>query len=384
MDKQKNLKLASWLLDCHIVLNSFHGAFLGVYIFNEIFDNFWQDFYPKDNTLEKEKDNVPNFIDINDNLIQKIQLLPITEKYSGYEYNFFKYYESRDIAYEKDVINKHQDVLDEAKYKYRMDRINEGKLTPEAFDEAVNLSSLDFYDRIKKDLDLFLLQIDRLDKLIDQHYTNKKDVPGMNDLQKNIETLRMPIITFINNKRAHELSETNQKEQTQSKEQIYQKNMITDPIQSENSAQSIMISQNFQPPVHPMEDPYQVEINLWNEIKADAKEKLKKNDLSYILKELHKRSEYSPSLRIKHQFQLLMAQLCIEAGKKELARPIVFQLNEIIENEKVSTRIIDWEASSWIADVYDTFYKCIDIESEEQLKTDLQIKICKSDVTKLM
>jgi len=247
----------------------------------------------------------------------------------------------------------------------------------------MNATSVNFYQYIESYISLCIKQIERMDDLIDKLYTNPSNAPGLTDIKDDLATVKKSINTFIHSKKPIEKEEYYSQDANATQHNLNKqvsKENLTPHDYNDKSAyiQQAPNSSN----IHPMADPFAVEQGLWKEIKLDAIQKLKTNGLQYILNELLKRSEYSPSLRIKKRFHLLMAQLCIMDKREDLASPIARQLNELLDNENET--ISHWEANSWIAEVYDTFYQCLINDDEASLKEELKIKICKTDVTKLM
>jgi len=406
INEQKGLKYALWLTQCLIELKSFYGFFLGLYIFNDLFENFWEDFYPKEEKT-KRKLFSRHFNYINNKLINRIKMCYITDKDATKKLSIYDYEDSRSMKYQKELMNKYDEIIDEEGYENRQEKIKNGKISPEEFDEAMNTTSLNFYKQIKLHISLCIKQIERMDLLIDKYYSDSLSTPGMLDIKENLEFLQNTILKFIHSKKPDKTeNDESEKKENNVKSNINMGNNHDDPflkiVNKKNIENSKIVNKDWMPDhlrtgrkewydnesdsmmnniINAMADPFVIEQKLWSEIKADAVHKLEINGLQYILKELLNRSEYSPSLRIKKRFHLLMAQLCIMDKRTDLAEPIASKLNELIESDQ--ERISHWEASAWTAEVYETFYQCLS-DNDESLKKELKLKICKTDVTRLM
>ncbi len=79
-----------------------------------------------------------------------------------------------------------------------------------------------------------------------------------------------------------------------------------------------------------------------------------------------------------------MAKLCLEAGRPDLARPIIEELNALIEELHLER----WESPLWIAEILDTLYQCLirgkPSDEDVQKGQALFQRLCRMDVTKAM
>ncbi len=123
-----------------------------------------------------------------------------------------------------------------------------------------------------------------------------------------------------------------------------------------------------------------LEVARWNAALQTMETDGMKKALGQLLAAAHS----APSVRARNRYRLLMAKLCLEAGRVDLARPIVEELAALIEELKLER----WESPRWIADVLEALYQCLTWgePSDEDLgkAMDLFRKLCTTDVTKAM
>ena len=88
------------------------------------------------------------------------------------------------------------------------------------------------------------------------------------------------------------------------------------------------------------------------------------------------------SIRDKTNCRLLMAKICLRAGKANLALPIAEEINELVN----SLSLDKWESPIWVAEVTDTLYQCMSASDDfdEYKAKELLTKICTTDITKAM
>lgn len=116
----------------------------------------------------------------------------------------------------------------------------------------------------------------------------------------------------------------------------------------------------------------------------DALAKLKSDGIKPALEQLLGASCSAQSVREKTNFRLLMAKLCLKAGRHDLARPIAEELNAQMEELQLSR----WESPIWIAEVLDTLIQCLSYEGAPDddiyRSKELLMRLCTLDVTKAM
>jgi type VI secretion system protein ImpA len=121
------------------------------------------------------------------------------------------------------------------------------------------------------------------------------------------------------------------------------------------------------------------EAAMWdNAVKALRKDGVKKG-----LDVLFSASCSVSSVREKNRYRLMMAKLCLQAGRHDLAHPIAEELNTMVEELGLER----WESPVWVGDVLGAYYRCLvqSEDSEENYKADeIFKKMCTIDLTKAL
>jgi len=123
-----------------------------------------------------------------------------------------------------------------------------------------------------------------------------------------------------------------------------------------------------------------VETHLWEE----ALNLMKTSSIRDALGKLLGASNSASSVRTRTRYRLLMAKLCLEADRLDLARPIMEEVNRLIEELHLER----WESPLWLAEVLDALYQCLTRgqPTDEDLNRAKAIleRLCTTDVTKAM
>jgi len=122
------------------------------------------------------------------------------------------------------------------------------------------------------------------------------------------------------------------------------------------------------------------EETLWNEAMRTMRDVGFREALNMLLAVANSQ----PSERGKHRCQLLVARLCLKAGRPDLARPIAEQLHTLVAELQLER----WESPFWIAEVLESLHQCLTSgePSDEDMgrAQELFRKICTMDVTKAL
>jgi type VI secretion system protein ImpA len=109
-------------------------------------------------------------------------------------------------------------------------------------------------------------------------------------------------------------------------------------------------------------------------------EKLARGLLKPALDQLLSSAALAPSVREKNRYLLLVAKLCLKAGRPDLASPIVEELYQTIE----TLQLKKWEHPAWIAEVVETLYRCVTAgeDGEGERSKTLFKQLCMLNVSK--
>ncbi len=385
-NKTKDLQIAAWLLESLTIIRGFDGVNQGLTIIKEFINNFWDTLYP-----EMEDDDLDfragplEFI--NDKLWLPIKSIPITDPEKTRGFSWLKWQESRQVGSEKDILNQYGDVDDDKK-RARDDQIAEGKLPAEEFDSAVRASSRAFYEALFKDISKSVDLFHELDDIVDEKFG--REAPRLAELKTSIEDCFNLVNKFMKIKREEEPDEIpeEQKETQDNQEDVSISH--GEPGATEVSSPGFVSSQPAQPLMGKLQaGVYHVNRILGNAgieeaVWQSALEKLGREGIKPALEHLLGASCSAQSIREKTNFRLLLAKLCLKAMRADLARPIMEEINTLIEELQIDR----WESPIWIAEVLGTLYKCLMAEGssddDKYRAKEILTRLCTLDVTKAM
>jgi type VI secretion system protein ImpA len=402
-EKTKDLQIAVWLMEALTVTEAFAGLGMGLKILNGLLADFWEYVYPviEDGDLDFR---VAPIEFLNERLWVAIKQIPFTEPRVTAGYSWFKWKESRDVGAESELRNEDGSTNEERR-RAREEKIAEGKLKPEDFDIAVALSSEAFYEALAEALATCDEELKLFEKALDERFASH--APNIANFRSAIEDCQQTLKRIIDRKIPKEKRKTEPEvEAEQPKEggfvsRLFKKHRAasreggseTDkPTSSsalgeagelwgESSLSDSTSSATVAPvPAGQMRDSESLEVARWNE----ALQIMETAGMKKALGQLQAAAHSAPSVRARNRYRLLMAKLCLEAGRPDLARPIVEELHALIEELQLER----WESPLWIAEVLDALYQCLTMgePSDEEISKAKALfqRLCTTDVTKAM
>ena len=366
--KSKDLQIAAWLTEALTVTAGFEGLCTGLKIINGLLENFWEHVHPEieDGDLEFRAGRLEY---LNNSIWTRVKDIPLTDGSNGAGYSWAQWEQSRQVGYEGNS----------AKAEIRAQMIAEGKPTPEDFDAAVARSPRSFYENLAFSIGLCKEEFDRFDRLSDRLFGD--EAPRLAELRKSIEDCTAFVGRVLKEKKALE------------PDQVESQPPAPSPTPSPDGAHQTPAME--QRPASHSEGPAPVSMNYVppgsvNHIPGDEKflwdkacEIYRSSGIKAALEPLLTASATAPSVREKNRYRLMMAKLCLNADRPDLARPIVEELSALIDQLKLEL----WESPQWIAEVLEALYKCLTAGGPDEdlpRANELFRKICTLDVTKAM
>jgi type VI secretion system protein ImpA len=125
-------------------------------------------------------------------------------------------------------------------------------------------------------------------------------------------------------------------------------------------------------------------VSLEKAVWEESLQVMKSSGMKQALGQLLAAASSAPSVRERNRYRLLMARLCLTAGKPDLARPIVEELHALIEELHLER----WESPLWIAEVLDALYQCLtqgEPSDDDMIRAKaLFQRLCVTDITKAL
>lgn len=156
--RSKNLQIAVWLVDAHVRKEGFAALAPCFRFLRQLCEKFWDSLYPEIEEDDLEMRAAP-LEWLGSKLEEPIRLTSITAN----GLSWFRYKESRTVGYESAADNAE-------KRKARERAINEGKITAEEFDAAIDETPKAFYESRFAALEEALAELEELTTLLDQKF----------------------------------------------------------------------------------------------------------------------------------------------------------------------------------------------------------------------
>ena len=372
----KDLQIASWLLEALIREEGFNGLDTGLSILIGLLDGFWEHVYPgvEDGDLEYRCGPLEF---INDKLSLLLKEIPVTDTSTSSGYSWLRWQESVMVGKEADTLDKWGSI-DENKKRARDLLIEDGKLTGEAFESAVLSSSRDFYEQLMKLLQSCQDIFQRLDGLIDEKFG--KDAPRISDFKSALEDCVALVTKILKEKRRQEPDpELDRLEEAAESGDVIEEGHADHPVLS-NASQQGAPSQPGGTSINRLLGSGGLEEVRWREAQA----KLKNSGIESAVEFILGAACSAQSTRERSNYHLLIAKLCLQVKRVDLALPVVEQLFAQMEELQLGR----WESPIWIAEVLDILYRCLTVdgapEENRSRAQDILKRICTTDITKAM
>ncbi len=371
--KSKDLQIAVWLIEALIRKEGFGGASAGLRLLHGLLGHYWENMFPPIEDGDLEFRAAPLEF-LNEKLSSSLKEVPLTDPGITPGFTWLKWQESRDVGAEADTLNR-SGGTDENKKKKRDELIAEGKLTAEEFDSAVVKTSKTFYETVVQDLAQGLETLKQLDQLVDEKFGSQG--PRLSDFGEALENCsRVAGRIFKEQKGGGDPAKKPAPAKAAASSPPEKKEPGEESPSLPQAERSSAMTASFFPSV--FSDTDSQEKALWQE----AVQALKDSGIREGLAKLLDASNCAPSVRARNRYRLLMAKLCLEANRPDLARPIMEELNHLIEELHLER----WESPWWMAEVLETLYQCLSRgePSDEDLNRCKALfqRLCTTDVTK--
>ena len=358
--RSKDLNIAAWLTEALLHHEGFNGLNSGITFIRKLLETYWKELHP---AIE---DGDPDFriaalTFLNEKLPADVFKIPLCDPNRTRGFSFNNWQETKLFG--------PVPADDKEAKKRRQALIEEGKTTHEDFNAAVNDSSINYYSDLKNQLSESAGRIMELDQLINQLFS--PDPPGLNKLLDAVEACRQLINKIYKEKQRSEVPQQEEIPSSIEKSFAPESDPQLSTIQLPDDIEERLLSN-----IHAVSDITTTERELWDIVSG----KLNNGQLKSALDRLLAAAALAPSVRGKNRFLLLLAKLCLKAGRADLARPIVEKLYTLIE----TLQLDQWEHPAWIADVIETLYRCLTEHDDEETERAQQLfeTLCTLNATK--
>lgn len=371
--KTKDIQIAVWLAEALIVQEGLDGTTAALKIINGIIRDFWGSLYPQIEDDDLEYRIAPLEL-MNEKLSGRIGQIPVTDPVRTPGHSWQKWQESRQVGYDAEMRDN------DAREK-REAALAEGKLTADEFDAAVAMTSPGFYKTLSESVAASLEEFRILDGLVDEKFG--RDAPRLSEFGKALEGVNDLVQKICKDKGLFVTAEpeTASKEETapqRDEEQAAEMPLAVGPGAAMVSpAASVTVTLPVGNP-NILIDSGPWEQALWD----DAVRTMKSAGTQKALEKLMEAALGAPSVRGENRYKLLLSKLCLQAGRADLARPILERLYALIEE----LHLEKWESPVWIAEVFGALYQCLmsgePSDDDFSRAQELFQRLCTIDITK--
>ncbi|GFO64718.1 type VI secretion system protein TssA [Geomonas paludis] len=370
-ERSKDLQIAAWLAEALTVTEGFPGLALGLDLITGLAERFWDTVYPQMEEGDLEYRATP-FQFLDGKVASQVRMIPLTDPELTPGYSWLQWRQSREVGSEADVRNRYGEI-DEDKKSRREQLLAESAVSTEDFDAAVARSGARYAAALRDGAAKCSRRVQRLAAVLEAKFPGT--APTLAELAAAIDGCSTLADTLYRREAGNAASApmTGGPNSARCGEgnDLYGEGGAPGPASGLHAATAAVsgISGGELP-----------EGSLW----GDALAMVGAGRLQEALAMLLCAANATDSLRDRNRVRLLMARLCLEAGRADLARPIVEELHGIIEELHLER----WESPLWVAEVLVAYYRCLQDggprDSDLDLARTLFKRICLLDVTKAM
>lgn len=193
--RSKDLQIAAWITEGLAHRHGFAGVRDGFRLIQELIDRFWETAYPEIDGGDLDYRASPlDFLNQDKSLPRVIRELPLTRGGKGQGFSYLRWHESRQVDNQASKDPEKLQIL-----------IDEGKITGEQFNEAVNQTPRAFYESLNADLEAAWNAHKALNQVLDARFGDQ--APSLVNIRKAMEEVRRVLVPILSSKRAAEPDE---------------------------------------------------------------------------------------------------------------------------------------------------------------------------------
>ncbi|MBU5613047.1 type VI secretion system protein TssA [Geomonas azotofigens] len=374
----KDLQVAVWLAEALSVAEGFAGLALGLELVTGLTERFWETAYPQTEDGDHEYRATP-FQFLADKIPLRVRQIPLTDPEVTPGYSWLRWRESRDVGSEAGLRNRYGEI-DEDKKSRRDQLLAESAVSAEDFDAAVARSGGAYGAALHERITSCSHGLRRLETVLEEKFPAVP--PSLAELASVIADCGTVVEAVYGTRPAAapvaagghprpaplgESGDLREEGTTQLQGQAEEDRSGTAP-DLDPPAAAAAVSAGLH------------EHSLWE----DALALVQAGRLQEALAALLHTGNGADSVRDRNRVRLLMVKLCLDAGRADLARPLLEDLHGVIEELQLER----WESPLWIAEVLVAYYRCLQAggprDSDLDLANTLFKRICLLDVTKAM
>jgi type VI secretion system ImpA family protein len=327
--KSKDLKLGVWLLEAEVELHGFAGLRDGCRLIRGLLEKFWDSgLYPEAVLGDLEnRARALEWLSGADNLPFSIRHAPLIARADGgTDYSYNAYRQAKEIGWEKDTRNQYQDI-DEKKAAKRQKALEDGGVSMEMFEEAVQASSRAGLEARRAEWLEASKEFEELDRVLGEKFGDQ--APATTDSKEALEDCRRVLDDVLKRKEP-----------------------APPPLKPNDGKDTPPPEPNRKTPVPMVPDFGSMDAGdggSWDE----AERLVSEGDVDRGLAKMAALATQQYG-RANFQRRLRLAEICLETNRNKLGIAILEELAKIVDEHHLE----NWESSSLLGRVWGRLYRC--------------------------
>ncbi len=339
--KTKDLQLAAWLTEALVNREGFDGLAQGLTLLRELLVDFWDTVHPELEDGDAELRAAP--LDwIGGRIVLAVRKIPLTKAGHGH----LAFEESRDVGYDAAAQDSDE------KRRRRQEKIDEGKLSAEEWDQAVESTDIAFYTKLADAITAAFEALASLDEVSSEKFGDL--APSYTPLREAIEQVQMTASGIL---RKRLPPEPEAEAEQDGGAQMAQNGAAGDGVGAGLSGVGRR---------RPAGGP-----SLVDRASAEVRAGRPARAIDMLMSSANR----GRSRRDRFIRRTSVAQIMVEAGLFAVAVPLLEQLLAEIDEFKLE----EWEAGSVVATPMSLLWRSYDRTDNHHLKEPLYLRICRLD-----
>ena len=346
-NRSKDLQLALWLTEAGMKRHGFPGLRDGLRLTRGLLERYWDDgLYPP--LEDGPEDRVGPFEWLNNKLVESIIAIPITVREDGgKDCGLVDLKDARWVGSEASCLDAFGEI-DTAKKKAFDTKLLQGHISLDVFDKAVAATRRAPYEELSSDFEQTHAEFRALERVIEEKFGDA--TPDLSVCRTALREIAVEIAAILEKKRREEPDPIEQ----------------TDTAAEQGNPATIRLSLS-------LPEGSGAGGSSWNEAEA----LIRSGQVDKGLARMVQLAAKETCGRSRFQRKLLLAEVCLATKRERLARSILEELAEHIDNLKLEV----WESSELIASVWlrlYTLYKGADNPDHDRARK-LYERLCRLD-----